>query len=180
MRIETVAANHGVDVHWRPFLLGPIFQSFGWETSPFLLQKHKGNYVWSDMQRQCIKYNLDWQKPSDFPRAAVLATRVALTYRDAPWIGHYCRSIMRRNFVLDQDIGDTAIVKQVLTQLNLDPPQIEATALSDEHKPALRAQTQLAAELGIFGAPTFFVGEEMFWGNDRLDDAIQYAARSSK
>src|SRR4051812_19200685 len=56
MRIEPEAARLGVQIRWRPFLLGPIFRSFGWETSPFVLQKAKGEYVWKDMARECRKY----------------------------------------------------------------------------------------------------------------------------
>ncbi len=67
MRIEREAARHEVSVQWRPFLLGPIFQSFGWTTSPFVLQPWKTEYVWRDMARQCRKYGLAWQRPSTFP-----------------------------------------------------------------------------------------------------------------
>ena len=72
MRIEEAAAQCGVVVRWRPFLLGPIFQSFGWSSSPFVLQKAKGAYVWKDMERQCDKYGIPWQMPSVFPRPATL------------------------------------------------------------------------------------------------------------
>src|ERR1700722_15031948 len=61
MRIETLTAAAGVKLVWCPFLLGPIFKSFGWETSPFVLQAAKGAYVWKDMQRQCEKYGLAWK-----------------------------------------------------------------------------------------------------------------------
>lgn len=73
MRIEAEAARHQLPVIWRPFLLGPIFQSFGWNTSPFVLQKQKGDYVWKDMARQCRKHGLPWRVPSRFPRSALLA-----------------------------------------------------------------------------------------------------------
>ncbi len=69
MRIEDAAAKHGVKVIWKPFLLGPIFKSFGWDTSPFVLQKEKGEYMWNDMVRQCRKYDLPWTRPATFPRS---------------------------------------------------------------------------------------------------------------
>jgi hypothetical protein len=84
MRIEDLARLHGVDLSWKPFLLGPIFQSFGWDNSPFVLQKEKGAYTWRDMERQCEKYGLPWNRPSRFPRRTVMSTRVA-----EPWIGAY-------------------------------------------------------------------------------------------
>jgi 2-hydroxychromene-2-carboxylate isomerase len=77
MRIEALASTARLDILWHPFLLGPIFKSFGWETSPFVLQPAKGAYVWKDMQRQCHKYGLAWTRPSVVPRPALLPARVA-------------------------------------------------------------------------------------------------------
>ncbi len=78
MRIEQEAARHGVRIRWQPFLLGPIFKSYGWSTSPFVLQEQKGRYVWQDMERECRKYSLPWKKPGNFPRSAILPLRVAV------------------------------------------------------------------------------------------------------
>src|ERR1700749_3340452 len=78
MRIEVAARPYGVRVIWKPFLLGPIFRARGMETSPFLLQKEKGIYMWRDMMRQCRKYGLRWTQPSTFPRVSVLPARIAL------------------------------------------------------------------------------------------------------
>lgn len=100
MRIEQAAAGPGLRVVWRPFLLGPIFQSLGWSTSPFVLQKEKGAYVWRDMERQCAKHGLPWRRPSTFPRSAVLPMRVAAAHAEQPWVGAYCREVMRLNLAL--------------------------------------------------------------------------------
>ncbi len=78
MRIESEAARHHVRIRWQPFLLGPIFRSFGWSSSPFVLQKEKGDYTWKDMARQCRRHGLPWQQPTQFPRSAVLPLRIAL------------------------------------------------------------------------------------------------------
>jgi 2-hydroxychromene-2-carboxylate isomerase len=176
MRIEQEAARHGVSVQWRPFLLGPIFQSLGWSTSPFVLQPWKTEYVWQDMVRQCRKYGLPWQRPSTFPRATVLPARVALLGTGQPWMGEYCRRVMQLNFGADRDISSAACVSEVLAQLGLPAHEIIEAAQAESNKLRLRAQTESARAKGIFGAPTCFVGEEMFWGNDRLDDALAYAA----
>jgi 2-hydroxychromene-2-carboxylate isomerase len=178
MRIEREAARQEVSVQWRPFLLGPIFQSFGWSTSPFVLQPWKTEYVWRDMARQCRKYGLAWQRPSTFPRATLLPARVALLGTGQPWMAEFCRQVMQLNFGTDRDISSAACVSEVLAQLELPAEQIVAEAQAEPNKLRLRAQTELARTKGIFGAPTFFVGEEMFWGNDRLDDALAYAAAS--
>ena len=89
MRIEAEAAARGVRIHWRPFLLGPIFRALGFDNSPFVLQKEKGAYVWKDMERQCRKYGIALTRPSVFPRAALLAMRVALLGAEREWIAAY-------------------------------------------------------------------------------------------
>lgn len=176
MRIETLAAAHGVRIRWRPFLLGPVFRDLGFDNSPFVLQKEKGAYVWKDMERQCRKYGIALTRPTVFPRAALLAMRVALLGAEREWIGVFCRKIMQLNFADDRDIGSMDVVKSALDELGLPTQETIADAQSDANKLRLRAQTEAAAAKGIFGAPTFFVGAEMFWGNDRLDDALEYCA----
>lgn len=175
MRIEQDAAKAGVRVRWQPFLLGPIFKSLGWETSPFVLQKTKGDYVWLDMERQCRKYGLPWKKPGNFPRSAILPLRVAVLAAGQSWMPEYCRRIMQMNFAQDRDIDNTEAVTAVLKDMDLPASEIIAQAVSDENKLRLRKQTELAMSKGIFGAPTFFVGTQMYWGNDRLDDALAHA-----
>ncbi len=174
MRIEQDAARLGVSILWRPFLLGPIFKSFGWSNSPFVLQTWKTDYVWRDMERQCRKYGLAWTRPTAFPRASLLPARVALLGAEQPWMGEYCRRIMQANFVADRDIDSAACVGEVLQQLGLRAPEIIEEAQGEANKLRLRNQTELARSRGVFGAPTFFVGQEMFWGNDRLDEALAY------
>lgn len=172
MRIEAAADRLGVKIHWRPFLLGPIFRSLGWSNSPFVLQKAKGDYVWQDMARECEKYRLPWTRPSTFPRASVLSLRVALVGAQQDWMGAYCRRVMSLNFAQDSEIDSRDVLAEVLTQLGLPAHAILDEAVSDANKLRLRQQTEAAANRGVFGAPTFFVGDEMFWGNDRLDDAL--------
>lgn len=178
MRIEEAAVRSGVQIHWKPFLLGPIFRSFGWETSPFVLQKAKGDYVWKDMARECQKAGLAWRKPTKFPRTALLPMRVAILGAEQDWMGAYCRSIMSLNFSKDCDIDSPDVVVNVLDQLGLPSREILEAAQSDANKLELREQTETAKSRGIFGAPTFFVRDEMFWGNDRLDDALAACQRS--
>jgi 2-hydroxychromene-2-carboxylate isomerase len=176
MRIEAEAAARGVQIHWRPFLLGPVFRDLGFDNSPFVLQKEKGAYVWKDMERQCRKYGIALKRPTTFPRAALLAMRVALLGAQREWIAAYCRKIMQLNFAYDRDIGSMEVVSEALDELGLPAGEIIAEAQSDANKLRLREQTAAAAARGIFGAPTFFVGDEMFWGNDRLEDALDYCA----
>ena len=170
MRIEAAAAAAGVAVSWQPFLLGPIFKELGWETSPFVLQKAKGKYMWRDMERQCEKYNLPWRKPSVFPRSGVVAARVALL--GGEWIPEFSRRVMTANFAEDREIGETSVVSEILTSMGRDADALLAEATAEPNRSRLRTQTERAKQQGIFGAPTFLVGDEMYWGNDRLDDAL--------
>ena len=174
MRIRRAAAAANLRVELKPFMLGPIFKSLGWETSPFVLQTLKGDYVWHDMRRQCVKYGLRWQRPSVFPRNALLAARIALQGEGTCWLEDFCEQVMLANFADDRDVGDEAVLAGILAGLGADSAEIIAAAKTDACKAALRARTADAQARGIFGAPMFFVGDEMFWGNDRLKDAIAY------
>jgi 2-hydroxychromene-2-carboxylate isomerase len=176
MRIEALAERHGVTIVWKPFLLGPIFKSFGWDNSPFVLQKEKGAYVWKDIERECLKYGLPFKHPSTFPRSALLSIRVALLGADQPWIAAYSKRMMQLNFVEDRDISSVEAVGGVLAELGLPAAQLIAQAQSDANKERLREQIEAGRQKGVFGAPTFFAGDEMFWGNDRLEDAMRFAA----
>lgn len=179
MRLEQQAAQHGVAVAWRPFLLGPIFQSLGWNNSPFVLQQAKGRYVWEDMPRQCDKYGIAWRQPSQFPRRQLLPTRVALLIEQHAWIGTYCRRIMQMNFAQDRDIDNADAVSEALSGLDAPVEALLAQAAQDQTKQRLRQRCEQARERGIFGAPTFLLGDSMYWGNDRLDDALQAAAAAA-
>lgn len=176
MRIEELAQRSGVILRWRPFLLGPIFRQLGWNTSPFVLQEAKGRYMWRDMEREARKHGLPFVRPSVFPRVALLPMRVATLGAEEPWMGEFCRRVMRQNWVDDLDIDTPENVLRALDGLVEAPQAVLAAALLEENKLRLRASTEQARARGIFGAPTMLVGDEMFWGNDRLEDAVAWAA----
>ena len=173
-RIEGAARVAGVTVRWRPFLLGPIFAAQGWATSPFNLYPTKGANMWRDMQRQAAKYLLLWNKPSVLPRNSLHAARVALVGAEDGWIANFSRAVFRANFVEDRDIGDPTVVADIVQRLGLAPAVIER-ANAPENKARLKTQTEEAISRGIYGAPAFTVGDELFWGHDRLDQALEWA-----
>lgn len=177
MRIEALAQAANITISWRPFLLGVIYRDLGWKEPPFLTQVEKGRYVWMDTKRQAKKYGIEFNMPGVFPRVAILPSRVATLSEGRPWLAAFCKNVMRQNWVQDLDINEPAQVRAALLGLVDDPEKILEAAQSDANKLKLREQTQLARDKGIFGAPTFFVGEEMFWGDDRLDDAIRSLER---
>jgi 2-hydroxychromene-2-carboxylate isomerase len=174
-RIEGLAHAAGVEVAWRPFLLGPIFAKQGWNDSPFNLYPAKGAHMWRDMERLCRRYGLPFERPSTFPRNSVRAARVALMGADAPWGPAFVQAVFRANFGDDADIGDPEVLVTLLATQGVDGREILARAESPDWKPRLRKQTERAERLGIFGAPSFVVGSELFWGSDRLEHALELA-----
>ncbi len=176
-RIEALAYTAGVRVSWRPFLLGPIFEEQGWDDSPFNVYPAKGRYMWRDVERLCAKYGIPFARPSRFPRNGLLAARVAClaSAKLEPWLPEFARAVFRANFAEDREIGDAAEIRSILDELGQPGAELVEQAQTPENKQRLREHTQRAIELGIFGAPSFVVGGELFWGNDRLEDALRWA-----
>lgn len=174
-RVEEQARAAGVAVRWRPFLLGPIFGAQGWNDSPFNIYPAKGRYMWRDMARLCERYGLPLRRPSVFPRNGLLAARVTVAAGDAPWVPAFVRGVYRANFGDDRDVADPGVLAALLRDAGADPDALLAAAATPAVKDRLRAETAEAQRLGIFGAPSFVVGDELFWGNDRLDDALAWA-----
>lgn len=177
MRIERVAAVAGVNVRWRPFLLGPLFMEQGWRDSPFNIYPAKGRYMWRDLERLCAKEGLAFRRPSTFPRHSVLAARVALVAEQEGWCSQFTPAAFAANFAKDRDIAEPATLADILEECGQPADTVLARATADETRSGLRLQIEEAKRLGIFGAPSFIVGDELFWGNDRLDDAIAWAER---
>jgi 2-hydroxychromene-2-carboxylate isomerase len=174
MRVEGAARAAGVALVWKPFLLGPIFGAQGWNDSPFNIYLAKGRYMWRDLERICARLGVPLHRPSRFPRNGLLAARVALVAADAPWGAEFVRAVYRANFADDRDIADVAVVRDLLAQVGADAPAVLEAAKPRDNKDGLRRQTEEAVALGIFGAPTFVSRGELFWGNDRLEDALDW------
>jgi len=175
MRVERVAAEAGLRVVWQPFLLGPIFTHLlGVGDSPFNTNPVRGRYMWRDLQRLCAADGLAFRRPSVMPRNSVLAARVALVGVDEGWVAPFSRAMYTANFAEDRDIGDPAVVIDVLDGLGLPGREIRARAEDETHRPGLRRQTETAVAHGIFGAPSFIRGGELFFGGDRLAQALAW------
>ncbi len=175
MRIAPLAEAAGVTVRWRPFLLGPIFKSMGWDTSPFNLYPVKGRYMVRDCERLCADAGLPFQLPDPFPVHSLLAGRVGTAALMEGWGEDFTRALYNVQFAEGRTISDPAVVADVITKLGRDANAALARAQTDEIKGALRASTEEAQRLGVFGAPTFITNGELFWGNDRLEQALACA-----
>ncbi len=178
MRIAPLAAAAGVTVRFRPFLLGPIFKAQGWDTSPFNLYPAKGRYMWRDLERLCADLGLPFRQPEPFPQPSLLAARVALVGLAQHWGEDFCRAVFKAEFGETGRIDDIATIVRLLTSFGVNADEILAEAQSEPNKLRLRDETQVAQQLGIFGAPSFVTADgELFWGNDRLEHALAWAAR---
>jgi 2-hydroxychromene-2-carboxylate isomerase len=104
---------------------------------------------------------------------------VGLLGVERAWGPGFLQAVLRANFEDDADVADPAVLDDLLAKLGLDGPAIREEAVSPAWRPRLREATEAAAKLGVFGAPTFMVGGEMFWGNDRLEQALAYATEAT-
>ncbi len=176
MRIEALASERNVEISWRAFLLGPIFREQGWNDSPFNLYAAKGRYMWRDLERTCQAQGVPFRRPSEFPRNGLLAARIAYRFSDSPWLPRFVRAVYRANFEEDLDISAREIVERCLESAGQEAATILEEAQSPASKQGLRTQTEQAVGLGIFGAPSFVVDRELFWGNDRRASALSWCA----
>jgi len=180
MRIAPLAKTHGITLRWRPFLLGPIFKSQGWDNSPFNIYPAKGRYMWRDLERVCGALGLPFAQPSPFPQNSVLAARIALVGLAQSWGEDFCRAIYRAEFGEGRNIAEPATAAAMLVALDQDAKAIFQAAQTAAVKNVLRSNTEEAQRLGIFGAPTFVTADgELFWGNDRLEAALGWAKRQA-
>lgn len=177
MRIEGDARAAGVPVRWRPFLLGPIFAAQGWSTSPFNIYEVKGRYMVRDIERIAAERGLRFRLPKPFPQHSLLAARVALTVPDSGARARFVCGVMTAQFAEGQQINDPAVLSTCLAGAGLEPGLLLEAAQSDPIKAELKATTDQARALGVFGAPTFVTADrELFWGDDRLDAALAWAS----
>jgi 2-hydroxychromene-2-carboxylate isomerase len=175
MRVEALAAARGVAVNWRPFLLGPIFARRGMTDSPFNLDAAKGRYMWSDLARVCARHGLPFRRPDPFPQNSLLASRVALALDDARR-PEFSRAVFGAEFGDGAPIAERATIAAILEAMGLDGDAIFERAAGAPIKDRLRGETARAASLGIFGAPTLITADgEIFWGNDRLEEGLDWA-----
>lgn len=176
MRIASLAETSCITVRWRPFMLGPIFKAQGWATSPFNLYPAKGRNMWRDLERVCAALELPFTRPNPFPQNSLLAARTALVALAGNWGESYCRAIYRAEFGEGRNIEKGDAIGEVLKSLGQDVHAVLEQAQSTKVKSQLREQTEEAQRLGIFGSPSFVTaGGELFWGNDRLEAALDWA-----
>lgn len=165
--IEDLAADRGAELVYRPMVLGFVFKASG-NSMPAAVPA-KAAYMVHDVRRWVRRYGLPFKMPSVFPVNTIRALRAAVAALEDGTFAAYHRAVMTAYWSQDQDIGDADTLASIATAAGIDGPRLVARSEEPSIKAALKANTDEAIERGVFGAPTFFVGDDMFWGNDRLE-----------
>ncbi|WP_213952881.1 2-hydroxychromene-2-carboxylate isomerase [Variovorax sp. dw_954] len=175
-QLPHIAADTGATIDWRPMLLGGVFQATG-NHSPAEI-KPKGPYMTEDLKRFARRYGVPFAHNAHFPINTLLLMRAAtgIQAQQPERFAAFVKAVFDAIWVNGKNMNDPAVVGGVLQAAGFDAAEVLALANAQGTKDKLKATTQEAVERGVFGAPTMFVGKDMFWGQDRLDFVREYLA----
>jgi 2-hydroxychromene-2-carboxylate isomerase len=163
-QMKPLVERTSTEVAWRPMVLGAVFKTVGNDMPARV--PNKGRWMGNDLARWAAQYGVPWKMSSHFPLNTIKAMRLVLV--DDAKAGEVALAAFRAMWAEDRNISNDAELRRIAEMGGLDPATalqaIEAPAIKDR----LRANTDEAVTRGAFGAPTMFVGDELFWGNDRL------------
>ena len=172
-RAEVLAAEAGLSLRWRPFSVRSIM--IEQNNRPFVGKPVKLAYMWRDLERRAGRHGIPFKSIPPYPNDAdELANRVATVAATEGWCPAFARAAYRTWFLENKDPGKIEQTSLILEQLGQNPNEALARADSSEIRDKYAAETEVARDLGIFGSPTFVYNSEIFWGDDRLEDAIDW------
>lgn len=166
-QISKLAGETGAEFVWKPFLIGAVFKATG--NKPPVTVPAKGNHMFIDLRRWATLYGVPFSMPDSFPINSVPPTRFAIAAAQQGDMAEIALALMTAHWGKGKDISNPEVLGSLAAELNLDADAITEAMGSDTVKAELRSNTDAAIERGAFGAPTFVVDGEMFWGNDRLE-----------
>ncbi|UAW98197.1 2-hydroxychromene-2-carboxylate isomerase [Halopseudomonas nanhaiensis] len=166
-QLPAIAERQQAQIVWKPMLLGGVFQATG-NSSPATVEA-KGRYTRTDMQRFARRYGATLNHNPHFPINTLMLMRGAVGFLDTPRFHEYLTAIFTAMWVDERDMHQPQIIGEVLAGAGFDPQDVLARCNDPAVKDRLKALTTEAVERGVFGAPTFFVDGEMYFGQDRLD-----------
>ena len=168
-QLPKIAADSGAQIVWRPMLLGGVFKAAG-NQSPVMVAL-KGVWMWTDMSRWARRYGVPLEKNPQFIINTLTLMRVAvgLQLRHPELFQRYVETMFHAMWVEPCNLGDAAVVAATLQKAGFDAAALAALAADAEVKSKLIEATDQAVKRGVFGAPTMFVGNDMFFGQDRLE-----------
>ena len=172
-QLPRISAETGAKPQMYPMLLGGVFQATG-NASPMAVPA-KGRYVFIDMKRFADAYGVPLVMNPHFPiiTTTLMRAATALQGQSDEAFQRYMDAIYRAIWVEALNMNDPGVVSEVLSRAGFDPAAVLAMANEQATKDKLKAVTMTAVERGVFGAPTFFIGDHMYWGQDRIEQVIQ-------
>jgi phosphomannomutase/phosphoglucomutase len=173
-QLPGLSQRTGAEVVWRPMLLGAVFAATG-NTMP-AANPQKGRYLMADLERWARHLQVPYRFPSRFPMNTLKAMRLCVQAEKLLRQEALAQRLFRAYWAEDADISDDATLRRLLLEVGLPADELLAGCGRPEVKDALRHQTEEAVRRGVFGAPAFFVGDDLYWGNDRLmfvEEALQ-------
>lgn len=177
MRLPDLSKSYGIEFVWRPFNVRHVMVEQN--NIPFHNKPVKSAYMWRDIERRAERYGLSPKLPAPYPLPGlVLANQVAIVGAAQGWVEDYTRATYRRWFEAGEPAGEEPNLSASLREIGQQPEDVLAIARSEATEQALAAATDEAMRLGVFGAPSFVVSDEVFWGDDRLEDAVDWAERA--
>ena len=168
-QLPGLCASHGAELVYRPMLLGGVYQATG-NASPANIPV-KGRYTQMDYERHARRYGVPFQGNPHFPVITLFLMRAVtgIQLRRPEQLQQLLACVFKALWIDALNLNDAQLTARILTEGGFDPAEIERLTQDPETKAALKSTTQEAVERGVFGAPTLFVGDQMFFGQDRMD-----------
>lgn len=166
-QVEQIAQDTGAQIRWKPFLLGKVFEARGTKLPASI--PAKAQYMFKDLARWAQQYRVPLGMPKVFPVHSLLASRCAIAAAELGHEAAAAKTILGTYWGQGQDISQPDVLTQAFDKAGLNGAAILARTQEASVKDQLKTNTEEALQRGVFGAPTMFVGDAMFWGNDRLD-----------
>lgn len=174
-QVSRIAREAGAQLIWRPMLLGGVFKAIG-NQSPVMIPS-KGAWMLKDLARFASRYGVPMAFNPHFPINTLTLMRGAAGYQDDDRFEHYVQTMFEALWTQQKNLGKPDVVAEVLSAAGFDPAEFERLVSDEAVKERLKATTEEAIKRGVFGAPTFFIGSEMHFGQDRLDFVAEALAR---
>ena len=177
VRLAEVSQKTGASFSWKPFSVRKIMREM--DNIPFPPTKQaKVEYMWRDIERRAHGYGFVANVPAPYPLQELdLANRVAVLAMQEGWCEDYVRETYRLWFIDGHEAGSDVNLTQTLSEIGQDKLRVLELAGSSDVEATYLNQTKSAKQAGIFGSPSFIVDGELFWGDDRLEDAINWASK---
>lgn len=174
-QLPQIAAETSATIVWRPMLLGGVFKATG-NQSPVAIPA-KGRYMLQDFARFARRYGVPMTFNPHFPINTLPLMRGATAYLDTPLFQPYLTAVFEAMWQQQKNLGQPEVIAEVLATAGYDPEDFQRRIEDEAVKERLKATTEEAVRRGAFGAPTFFVGDEMYFGQDRLDFVVEALQR---